>query len=277
MIVTTKKQAALKDVLFGARRTVMNMSFKQEFAGRWNTYFPGAELPLAFYYADDPGAVKTAPVPQGHACFIGELAAVRRGTPLAFRAEAVTCGGGRRYLGYSQNLRPNFEFFLSCGIAGKLEGERYKKTPELVTEQLKHQPPFKAPARHLVCKRWDALEAADEPLIVVFFAPPDVLSGLFTLANFDEPTPDGVRAPFGAGCAAVIGHPFHELQSASPKAILGMFDVSARPCVGPDILTFAVPWPKFIRMANNMDESFLITESWKKVRKRIHIGCVRRE
>lgn len=27
---------------------------------------------------------------------------------------------------------PNFEYFLSCGIPGKLEGERYKKTPELV-------------------------------------------------------------------------------------------------------------------------------------------------
>jgi len=29
---------------------------------------------------------------------------------------------------------PHFEYFLSCGIPGKLEGERYKKSPELVKE-----------------------------------------------------------------------------------------------------------------------------------------------
>ncbi|MBU1910263.1 MAG: DUF169 domain-containing protein [Verrucomicrobia bacterium] len=247
----------------------MNMDLKQEFAGRWNQYFPGAELPVVFYYANEPGPVQTAAVPPGHRCFIGDLAAVRRGTPLAFEAGAVTCGGGKRYLGFTQELRPNFEYFLSCGIPGKLEGERYKKSPELVAEAMKHQRPFEAPARTLVAKRWDALEAGDEPFVVVFFAPPDVLSGLFTLANFDETEPDGVRAPFGAGCSSVIYYPFHELRSAKPKAILGMFDVSARPCVGPNLLTFAVPWPKFVRMAGNMDESFLITGSWDKVRARL--------
>ena len=247
----------------------MNMNLKDEFAARWNKYFPGAELPVAFYYADDPGTVKPAAVPHGHRCLIADLVEVRRGTPLAFRAESVTCGGGKRYLGFAQKLRPNFEYFLSCGIPGKLDGERYKKTPELVNELLKNQPPFKAPAACLVCKRWDALEAGDEPAVVVFFAPPDVLSGLFTLANFDEAEPDGVRVPFGSGCAAVIGYPFRELQSAAPKAILGMFDPSARPCVEPGILTFAVPWPKFLRMADNMDESFLITETWNEVRARM--------
>ncbi len=247
----------------------MNMNLKKEFTERWNKYFPGAELPVVFYYAKVPGAVKTADVPAGHRCFISDLAAVRRGTPLAFRADAVTCGGGKRYLGFTQKLRPEFEYFLSCGIPGKLEGERYKKTPELVNEHMKHQPTFEAPGRYLLCKRWDFLEEGDEPFVVVFFAPPDVLSGLFTLANFEEPQPDGVRAPFGAGCSSIIYYPFHELQSENPRAILGMFDVSARPCVEPHILSFAVPWPKFVRMAGNMDESFLITESWEKVQTRI--------
>jgi len=35
------------------------------------------------------------------------------------------------------------------------------------------------------------------------------------------------------------------------------------------VFTFAAPFKKFIRMAGNMDESFLITESWKKVKRRI--------
>lgn len=247
----------------------MDRNLKQAFTARWEKYFPGAELPVALFYANDPGPVPQAPAPTGHRCFIGELAAVRRGAPRAFRAEALTCGGALRYLGFTQKLRPNFEYFLSCGIPGKLEGERYKQSPALVTEALKRQPPFEAPGRWLVAKRWDALEAGDEPFSVAFFAPPDVLAGLFTLANFDETEPDGVRAPFGAGCASIVYWPLHELQAERPRAILGMFDVSARPCVGPDVLTFAAPWPKFVRMAQNMEESFLRTESWKKIRGRI--------
>jgi hypothetical protein len=39
--------------------------------------------------------------------------------------------------------------------------------------------------------------------------------------------------------------------------------------LAPEILSFAVPWPKFVRMMENMDESFLIAESWNKVRTRM--------
>jgi predicted Zn-dependent protease len=48
-----------------------------------------------------------------------------------------------------------------------------------------------------------------------------------------------------------------------------MFDVSARPYVRADELSFAAPMNKFERMIENMEESFLITESWKMVQKRI--------
>lgn len=247
----------------------MDTNLKQQFEERWNKYFPGAELPLAFFYADDPGGAEVVAPPAGHRCFVGDLVPVRRGKPRAFSAEAMSCGGGKRYLGFSQELRPGFEFFLSYGIPGRMEGERYKKTPELVQEQLKQQGGFDAPARFLIAKRWDALEAGDEPSVVVFFAKPDALSGLFTLANFDASTPDGVRAPFGAGCAALVSYAFAEFDSPQPRAILGMFDVSARPYVEADVLSFAAPWPKFVRMVANMDESFLTTGSWEKVRRRM--------
>jgi len=102
-------------------------------------------------------------------------------------------------------------------------------------------------------------------LVIIFFATPDVLSGLFTLANFDAPQPNGVIAPFGAGCATIVDYPYKELKSSEPRAVLGMFDVSARPCVPSTVLTFAVPWPKYVRMVDNMRESFLVTKSWNKV------------
>jgi hypothetical protein len=153
-----------------------------------------------------------------------------------------------------------------------MEGERYKQTPELVKEMLQRMPPFEAPGPIVVFKRWDHLEEGDEPAVVVFFATPDVLSGLFTLANFEEANLEGVIAPFGSGCSSIVYHPYQELGSARPRAVLGMFDVSARPCVPKNVLTFAVPWPKLVRMVGQMDESFLITGSWHKVRARMGGG-----
>jgi hypothetical protein len=249
----------------------MDMQLKELFLDRWSKYFAGADLPITFYYSNDEGCAPNATNPKEWRCFIGELGRVRHGESLAFSNKAISCAGGKRYCGFSQQLRSNFEYFLSYGIDGELEGERYKKSPELVKEQLRQHPAYAAPAEYLICKRWDRLEEQDEPLIVACFATADVLSGLFTLANFDEPSSQGVIAPFGAGCSSIIYHPYFESKSEHPRGVLGMFDVSARPYVEPGVLTLAVPWEKFVRMLGNMDESFLITNSWDKVRKRIAV------
>jgi hypothetical protein len=247
----------------------MDKIFKGEFAQKWNRYFPGADLPIGFYYTDVKEEKSMARPPKVHRCIIGDLAQVRKGKVRCFDVHTIGCEGGRRYLGFQEHQRPDFEYFLSYGIPGQLEGERYKKSPELVKEVMKQQALFKAPAKYIVFKRWDVMEESDEPLVIIFFAPPDVLSGLFTLANFDETDSNMVITPFGAGCGTIVYHPYRELKSDRPRAVLGMFDVSARPFVPPEVLTFAVPWPKFVRMADNMEESFLITKSWGKVRKRM--------
>ena len=247
----------------------MDIEFKQRFIERWKKYFPGADLPIAFYYTDEEGRGELVQPPKGSRCVICDLTQVRNGKSLCFDVNAVGCGGGKRYLGFVPSLRPNFEYFLSCGIPGEMEGERYKKSPELVSELLRHQHPFEAPGKYIVFKRWDRMNEGDDPAVVVFFAPSDVLSGLFTLANFDESDPYAVIAPFSSGCGSIVYYPYQELPSQHSRAVLGMFDVSARPCVPSGVLTFAVPWPKFVRMVDNMDESFLITESWHKVRSRI--------
>jgi uncharacterized protein (DUF169 family) len=247
----------------------MDLDIKQKFIERWKKYFNGIELPMIFYYTDREEKVERVQPPSGHQCVIGVLARVRKGKSICFDVQSVGCAGGRRYFGFNRDIMPNFEYFLSCGIPGKLDGERYKKTPELVKTFMKDFPTLEAPAEYIVFKRWDMIEASDEPEAVVFFSKPDVLSGLFTLANFDETGPNGVFAPFGAGCASIVQYPYLENRVERPRAVLGMFDVSARPYVPGETLTFAVPMRKFIQMIENMDESFLITPSWAKVKKRI--------
>ncbi len=247
----------------------MDIEVKERFLRRWSRYFPGAELPIGFYYADLAEPKLLAKPPKGHRCLMADLVKVRKGKTQCFDSGNIGCFGGKRYLGFESELSPDFGYFLSYGIPGKLEGERYKKSPELVAEHLKHQQPFQAPGPRILFKRFDEMEVEDNPLVIIFFASPDVLSGLFTLANYDESQPNGVISPFGAGCATIVDYPYRELQSSNPRAVLGMFDVSARPCVPSRVLTFSVPWPKFLTMVNNMEESFLITKSWDKIKKRI--------
>lgn len=247
----------------------MDQELKGRFTELWKKYFPGAEMPLALYYTDEPGHGERVPPAGQHRCVIGDLERARRGTPLSFDADAVVCGGGKRYLGFEEEIRPNFEYFLSCGIPGELEGERYKKTPQLVRELMKEQAPFRAPGKYIVFTQWEKMKREDDPAVVIFFASPDFLSGLFTLANFDQAHPFGVIAPFSSGCGSIVYYPYRELDSPHPRAVLGMFDVSARPCVAPDVLTLAIPWPRFIRMVDDMEESFLITRSWGLVRTRM--------
>ncbi len=246
----------------------MDLQLKQDFLLRWKKYFGEAELPITFYYSDnhpDADPVKAKP---GWGCIIADLSRVRNGESLSFDLKSVRCSGGKRYLGFSKDLRPGFEYFLSCGN-DQMEGERYLRTPEMVKEMLKDQVCIPMEGKNIIFKRWDKLTAADHPEVVVFFAAPDVLSGLFTLANYDVVKGDGVITRFSSGCGSIIHHPWLEKDKEAPKAILGMFDPSARPYVPVDRLSFAVPMARFVRMIHCMDESFLITDTWKKMNNRL--------
>jgi len=247
----------------------MDMALRDWFCTLWSEHVPGADLPLVFFYTDTPVAAATVKPAQHRECFLGQLRRVRDGESLALAVDSIGCPGGRRYLGFSQAMMPNFEYFLSCGIPGVMEGERYKKSPGLVREFLRDAFTFEAPARYVVFRRWDRIEAADEPLAVAFLAPPDVLSCLFTLAGFDESDPEAVIAPFAAGCGSVVAYAVREAKSERPRAILGLFDVSARPFVSPGVLSFTVPWAKFVRMVGNLPESFVTTPSWERVKRRL--------
>jgi len=247
----------------------MDIKIRDKFTHLWKKYFDGAELPICFYYTEVIKGAEEVKKTQENRCVICALSTVRKGKSLFFGLDSTGCPGGKRYLGFSDKIRPNFEYFLSCGIPGELEGERYKKSPELVKEVMKRMPVFKAPHKFIIFKRWDQLEESENPEVVIFFAQPDVLSGLFTLASFDEAEPNEVICPFGSGCSAIVHYPYLERESEHPRGVIGMFDPSARPCIPADVITFATPMKKFYRMIENMEESFLITPTWSEVNKRI--------
>lgn len=247
----------------------MDADLRDRFTALWNNYFPGTELPITFEFRKESGTAKKVPPPDGWRCLICQIGRVRNGTPLVLDARSITCRGGLMYTGYSHERPPDFRYFLSYGKPGGVEGERYKQTPELVDDWEKLIPFFPSLGKDLVITRWDQLTEQDNPEVVIFFARPEVMSGLFTLANFDQSDPNGVICPMGAGCSSIIYYPWLEQQKESPKVVLGMFDPSARPCVPLDVLTMAFPMKKFARVIGYMEESFLITKTWDTVKKKI--------
>ena len=251
----------------------MDMQLKEDFIRTWQKYFNNAELPITFYYTDKEGHADLVKSKSEMLCIMGPLVKVRRGTSITFNAESGGCPGGTGCLGFSDGsipgLESSFEYFLSYGIPGKVEGERFKKSPEIVKEQYDNAPVFTAPAKFAVFKPWDKLEATDNPQVVIFFTKPDALSGLYNLANFDTADPNAVIAPWGSGCSSIIQDPYLENDSDNPRAVIGMFDTSTRPFVGTDELTFSVPIHKFVSMVRDIEESFLITRSWKAIQERI--------
>jgi uncharacterized protein (DUF169 family) len=193
----------------------------------------------------------------------------KKGETVYFDKDHFGCPGGAYYMGLRESVRPNMEYFLSCGIPGEMEGERYIKTPELAKRFISMRKPRPAPTPYCVFKPIEKFQEDEKPEVVAFFVSPDILSGLFTLTGYALESIEAVNAPFGSGCSTILAYPLKEAEKEQPHAILGMFDVSARPMVERDILTFSMPFSVFLKLLENVEGSFLETESWKKVRQRI--------
>ena len=246
----------------------MNL-FSEELWKQFREILGLKESPLGVYYTNDkPEGVTPKDGISG--CMIGLLQNARKeGKTVYFDKGHFGCPGGAYYMGFRDIPMPNIEYFLSCGIPGQMEGERYIKTPERAREYFAKMIPRRTPATYCVFKPIEKFQTEEKPEVVVFFASPDMLAGLFTLTNYALEKTDAVYTPFGSGCSAVLTHPLKEAEKEQPRAVLGMFDVSARPMVEKDVLTLAMPYSIFLKLLENVSGSFLQTESWKKVFQRI--------
>jgi uncharacterized protein (DUF169 family) len=130
--------------------------------------------------------------------------------------------------------------------------------------------PRKAPAKYCIFKPLSTFTAGEEPEFVIFFARPEVLTGLFTHTAFTTGEVDSVVSPFGAGCTNIIAWPLYYKEQGLEKAVLGGFDPSVRKFMKPDELTFTVSLPLYKKMLAALPESmFNVGGDWTVVRKKI--------
>ncbi|MBI3944744.1 MAG: DUF169 domain-containing protein [Armatimonadetes bacterium] len=222
---------------------------------------------LAFLWSDAEPKGYRLPAAGTQACIIGALPRARRGQTVYCDKEHFGCGGCGYYLGFAPP-RPTIDAFVSTGIPGQMEGEHYKKSPELVRRMREANPPPVPPARFAVFKPVAGLAPDERPEVIFYFGNGDELSGLVSLANYDR-ADDAVACVFASGCGTLITRPLNEAKRDLPRAVLGLFDPSARPCVGMEELSFSAPLALWEQMLINAPESFLTTETWARVRGRL--------
>lgn len=217
-----------------------------------------APLPIAFWYGD------TAVNPESRVprCMVGAIRKVCEGNALSLTAENVQCGGGGLYTAFHP-MPERVPLFVS-------EVEHYKRTPEQVRAYVESLEIELADKPYLNFVRVDLLESWDGVEAVVFFATPDILSGLCTWAFYDNDSEDAVTTKFASGCAAIVSFATTENRKGGRRCFLGMFDPSARPLVAKNELTFAVPMSRFEEMLATMPDSALYQKAFSVVRRRIN-------
>lgn len=198
-------------------------------------------------------------------CVVALIKAASTGKITAATNATTVCRGGKAGLGFKRHESGYIEYFLSNGNDKMERCERYKKTPELAWSALSKMPNIHV-GKCMVFKPLSMLKESEKPLCIIFMVHADQLSGLVTLANFDENDTLAVR--FASGCAQAVLYPIAAEENGEKTCYIGMTDPSARKVIDKEQFSFSIPFTRFLEMEQNADESFFITDTWETIQKR---------
>lgn len=183
----------------------------------------------------------------------GETLVVTRGGP--------GCPGGHRGLGLEKTVPPFMANFLTDG-AGAPAAEGLRATPAVAQALIDKAKPAENRSGCVLLGplrvgQWDLVRS------VTFFAEPDHLSGLSTLAGYWSSNKDIVVAPFGSACSALL-QALGEYEE-DDRAVLGGLDIAMRQHVPEDLLTLSVSPARFAKMLTFPEESFAFKPWWDEL------------
>jgi hypothetical protein len=221
--------------------------------------------------------------------------ASRRGKVAGGNRESITCNGGRAALGlgvdfdafdeqldryaavFSKGLKSvsNQEAYRDRMEAAPKSwrslyeyGERRHCNAELAKEWiLNGLPHYNIQYKYVLFKPLSLTDSDENIRAVIFPVNPVELSGLVTLAGSVMPGTDPVQVPQGADCNSITAFAYAQVESAAPRAVLGMLGVDGRELMRKrfrdDILTLTLPKPLFQRMEEEANDCVFQIPSWR--------------
>jgi uncharacterized protein (DUF169 family) len=248
------------------------------------------EHPMGLFYTDEKPAEGFAPKPGdlptvakeranavdwtavfgNFSCALGHIwRARKKQTAAYFSAERFGCLGAAFWLGFNKPQVETIIHYVSSGMPGHMDGEYYCESPDALRRIFDFIDPRPAPHTYCVIKPLPLFGETETPEMVLFFARPESMCGLHQLAAFVTNDPEVVVSPWSAACGSLVIWPAHYQARGLRKAALGGWDPSARKFFKTDELSFSVPFDMFTDMLRRYDASFLGTDTWQVVLKKI--------
>lgn len=206
---------------------------------------------------------------KGNGCILPLIYKSAQGKTIAIDQDTTGWNCSAFYLGYQDWIFEGIECFLSDGVVNGREGERFIKSEIQAKSFVESYRPKTLNTKVTIFKPLSDFEQNEKPEIVIFFVNPDELSALVYLLHFNSPErEDLIVTRFISGCGSIVTLPMKLKNEGKKQAVWGMHDISVRKRLPADLMTLTMPYELFVEINNDIDESFIITDSWKAIKER---------
>ena len=205
---------------------------------------------------------------KGVGCITPLIFQSAKGKVVAFNNDTTGWPCSSFYLGYSDWIFPGIEKFLSNESVHGREPERFLKNPKIAKKFVESYIPSKLRSNTIIFKPLELFTKNEKPEIVIFFANADQLSALVYLVTFGAPAEERITTQFASACMSVFTVPLKYANEGKKRAVWGLHDVSARKNLPKDLMSFSLTYNLFMEVYNNINDSFIMTENWEKLKHR---------
>lgn len=181
----------------------------------------------------------------------------KTGTPSVFSAEHFGCPGFRFYAGFQETLPVFNHHFTSNGIPGIYPGERFYPSAGSAKKSAEALERNKAKGKYLVFKQFSPPDSRKGIASLMFFGNPETIMGIAGLVRYATDNDFSVRSIYCSGCSSIFAWPMKLSNSKKDEAVLGVFDLAARPWLKPGEMTIAMPFSLFLKILEIYQSTFI--------------------